>query len=594
MHIAETGIEALSTLIAKVTSSLRVEDVLDHATEVCTELTGCEGAIVYLWDDEQERLVVRGASEGYRPWIGRFSLRLGEGLTGWSALNRRSATITEHPLADPRYKLVPELRDNDFESVLTVPMIGREGRLVGVLTLHTTAPHEYAEEEVRITETVARLMAGAVENATLHEQALRGMEVFEALADIARRLTSASQAPETLQRLALMALELLDAALVVVLRLDEPRGLLTVETWVGGDTVMARPDALPIDGHWSRLLGGVPTSLATTNDDPVVHGLGLRSPVRSLFAAPLVYDGRPTGLLCCYASQRRVLGGPNRALLGTIANHAAVALEESRLSATASRSRRRELFEALRAGENPAPSLAGELGIRLTDPHAVVVAEASPSGAADPDWRGLEARLREVFPATVVDERPRTFAALVAIRSEAWPSLLYRTISSAFPELDHADVVCGFSDSTAEHGDYALAFRQARMVCAIARSSSPQRRARGYHELGAERYLWVMSQDADPDPLEFRMRRLGDVDRERGSHLLRTLEAYLEQRGNIGRAAGALFVHRNTLRQRLRRIHELIGLDPTDPSVWFELMLAVRLVRFRELGLDGPRHREVV
>jgi len=48
-----------------------------------------------------------------------------------------------------------------------------------------------------------------------------------------------------------------------------------------------------------------------------------------------------------------------------------------------------------------------------------------------------------------------------------------------------------------------------------------------------------------------------------------------------GKASAALFIHRNTLRQRLRRISDLIGIDVRDRSTWFDLGLAVRLVRFR-------------
>ena len=79
MHTHSTEFGALSSLIARVNSSLAMDEVLDQATEVCTSLTGCAGALVYLWDAEQERLVIRGASEGYRHWIDVFSLAPGEG-----------------------------------------------------------------------------------------------------------------------------------------------------------------------------------------------------------------------------------------------------------------------------------------------------------------------------------------------------------------------------------------------------------------------------------------------------------------------------------------------------------------------------------
>jgi GAF domain-containing protein len=580
MHTTDTEVAVLSALIARVNSSLDVDEVLDHAIEVCAELTGCEGALVYLWDEEQRRLVVRGAVEGYRHWIGGFGLELGEGLTGWTALTRRPGTITDEPLSDPRYKSVPELNDTRFQSVLTVPVVGRGDQLVGVLTLHTKAPHEFSDEDVSRMQTIASLVAGAVENAKLHEQTLRSVKVFRSLADLSRQMAVASRSPQTLQRLALTALELLDAALVLVLRLDEARGRLVVETWVGGDGGAVRADAVQADGLWARLLGGGPASVAVSREDPLVRQLGLRSEPRSLFAAPLVFDGRPVGLLCCYAREQRAPGEDNLALLGTIANHAAIALEDGRSRAAADeRSRVRELFDALRAGEANPPAAAA-LGVRLDDPHAIVIAE--PESSDDPAslWSALSGSLEHIFPGTLADAG-RGFTALVPVRSERWSKLLEDGLAGA-----SVAAAAGFSDSTGSSGDYGLAFRQARMACAIARSSGPGRRVRGYPGLGAQRYLWAISQERDPDPLELAVGRLLELDRRRGSELFRTLEAYLDRQGNARQTAAALYVHRNTLRQRLKRIREVIGLDPTDPSVAFDVLLAVRLIRFRDVGDD--------
>ena len=582
VHTTQHESEALFALIARVNSSLDVDEVLNHAAEVCAELAGCEGALVYLWDDEQERLVIRGAVAGYENWVGAYSLELGEGLTGWTALTRRSGMIADEPLADPRYKLVPELHDTRFQSVLTVPVIGRGDRLVGVLTLHTRAPHEFTGDDLALMQAIASLVAGAVENAKLHEQALRSMKVFRSLADLSRRMAVASRSPQTLQRLALTALELLDAALVLVLRLDEPRGRLLVETWVGDEGGPVRADAVAVDGPWARLLGGGPTSIQVSRDDALVSQLGARTEPRSLFAAPLVFEGRPVGLLCCYAREQRSLGEDNLALLGTIANHAAIAIEEGRVRTAADeRSRARELLDALRAGD-PAPPAAGAIGVRLGEPHAVLVAEPEPGDDPTALWTGIASRLEQVFPGTVVDAR-RVLAALVPVHSERWSALLEQALAEASASRT-PQVAVGYSDSTGSGGDYALAFRQARLACAIARASGAGRPVRGYPGLGAQRYLWAISQERDPDPLELAVGRLLELDRRRGSDLFRTLEAYLDRQGNARQAAAALYIHRNTLRQRLRRIHETIGLDPTDPSVAFDLLLAVRLIRFRELG----------
>ena len=56
--------------------------------------------------------------------------------------------------------------------------------------------------------------------------------------------------------------------------------------------------------------------------------------------------------------------------------------------------------------------------------------------------------------------------------------------------------------------------------------------------------------------------KLAEYDRERGASLLATLEEFLGRRGNISATSDALFVHPNTLRQRLRRIADLTGHRP--------------------------------
>jgi GAF domain-containing protein len=583
-------LEALSALITRVNSSLDVAETLDHIIEVCAELTGCEGALVYLWDEEQRRLVVRGAVEGYKHWIGRFGLELGEGLTGWTALNRRPGIIAEEPRSDPRYKFVPELNDEEFQSVLTVPVVGRDDNLVGVLTLHTRAPHEFADGDVRLMETLASLVAGAVENAKLHEQALRSMKVFRSLAELSRQMTSVAGAPQTLQRLALTALELLDARLVVVLHLDEAHARLVVETWVGGRRAAVRADTVPADGRWSRLLGGGPTSVPLEPEDPLVRELGLQLEPRSLFAAPLVFESRPTGLLCCYADEQRSLGEDNLELLGTIANHAAIALEEERLRlAVDRRSRARELFDALRAGDERAltSGAARDMGVRRDQAHTVVVVETGEREQIEELAECVAGRLGGFFPGTIWDARGRTVTALVPVRSDAWASLLEDALAAALDDAEHRlghEASAGFSDRAARPEEYPQAFRRARMATAIAQASGGRHRVRGFADLGAQRYLWAISQERDPDPLEVAVGRLLEIDRRRRSDLFRTLETYLEHQGSARQTSAALFIHRNTLRQRLRRIRDAVGIDPADPAMWFDLSLAVRLIRFRALG----------
>ncbi|HEY0168743.1 MAG TPA: GAF domain-containing protein [Jatrophihabitans sp.] len=80
--------------------------------------------------------------------------------------------------------------------------------------------------------------------------------------------------------------------------------------------------------------------------------------------------------------------------------------------------------------------------------------------------------------------------------------------------------------------------------------------------------------------------RLGPLlryDAEHGTELLATLAAYFDAGGNVASAAGALYLHTNTMRQRLARIRELLTTGWTGDGQ-LELQVAVRIHRiFRDV-----------
>lgn len=67
--------------------------------------------------------------------------------------------------------------------------------------------------------------------------------------------------------------------------------------------------------------------------------------------------------------------------------------------------------------------------------------------------------------------------------------------------------------------------------------------------------------------------------RDAGGGLLETLTCFLDEGLSIEASARALFVHANTVRYRLKRIHEVTGYSPTDPRDSYTLRLALTLGR---------------
>ena len=111
-----------------------------------------------------------------------------------------------------------------------------------------------------------------------------------------------------------------------------------------------------------------------------------------------------------------------------------------------------------------------------------------------------------------------------------------------------------------------------------------------YDELGAHKYLLRIADDGARlrDATAEAVGRLAAYDEQRQTQLLLTLEEFLRRRGNISATAEALYVHPNTLRQRLRRIGELTDLDLRSDD-WLEIEIAVKLVRLRRASaMDTP------
>ena len=54
---------------------------------------------------------------------------------------------------------------------------------------------------------------------------------------------------------------------------------------------------------------------------------------------------------------------------------------------------------------------------------------------------------------------------------------------------------------------------------------------------------------------------------------------FLDQGSSVEAAARTLFVHANTVRYRLRRVHEVTGYSPTHPREAYALRLSLTLGR---------------
>jgi purine catabolism regulator len=136
--------------------------------------------------------------------------------------------------------------------------------------------------------------------------------------------------------------------------------------------------------------------------------------------------------------------------------------------------------------------------------------------------------------------------------------------------------------------DYQQGFGQAQEALRVARSTRATEGVAAFDHLGAARYLSVLAADTPTetprDRYQLAIDELTAHDARRASGLLETLTAFLAAGGNIARTAERLYIHRNTLVQRLDKIQDLTGLDPRESEPWLALQIVLAL---RQLQREG-------
>src|SRR3712207_437753 len=127
----------LREIISTVASSLELEEVLRSVVRLLTDAAAVHACFVYLVEDGGQRLVLRAASEPYAHLVGRIQLERAQGLAWWVIEHREPSFIRENAAADPRFRFVPELEEERFQSLISAPILSRGGAPIGAITMHT-------------------------------------------------------------------------------------------------------------------------------------------------------------------------------------------------------------------------------------------------------------------------------------------------------------------------------------------------------------------------------------------------------------------------------------------------------------------------
>src|SRR5881227_925776 len=201
----------LTETIAAVNSTLDLEEVLGLVARKVADVLDADACFVYLYDERSDELVLRAThGTSVEEMTKRPRMRPGEGITGAAAAEGTPIMIPVQAHLDPRFKLFSNLPEDQYESILAVPILARE-RLAGALNVRTINPREFSPDEIELVVAIAAQVAQTIEHAQLYAQAQRRVAELEALAKISEAVSESLYLEESLEAIVKTTMEAVHA-----------------------------------------------------------------------------------------------------------------------------------------------------------------------------------------------------------------------------------------------------------------------------------------------------------------------------------------------------------------------------------------------
>ena len=622
----------LNEVISTVGSTLKLDEVLGHLVDIVVRAIPCHAAFFYLYDKDKERLTLASTNQQYKKLVGKIEMALGEGITGWVGMHLQPVILKEGALNDPRFRYFPELEEEKFQSTMTVPILAKDRHLIGVITLHTVAPYEFLEQHQTFLINTAALVAGAIENAQLYENTQHKLNILTTLSVMSQTISSGLYLDEMLRSLATLTLQIIEADLCVIMLMDQAKGRLIVRA--SSPNLNDRALSLqPIDvdrNVWEQL-----RDFNTRGQLPELsaHALERLNPLKdsqfkTLLSAPLIAGTEHLGLINCYFSKTRRNTSEDQTLLSTIANQIALAIKNSHLvDMLAQKNLVKGFFDDLMYGaydsEDSLRQRANFIGCDLTKPHTIAMIEVShldesdtgenerPGILTNSSTRPLadtllqteedrlvihkrisgqiRRRIQDNYPGSVLYERENLLTCIICLSKDPTAARLKTWLGDLGRQMrtEHGiRLSIGIGNQCQSISDYRRGFAEASEALQMGQNLNHDGGVTHFNDLGVYRYLYKIARMDDlRDVYQDQVARIATYDRRKGTDLLDTLETYLECAGNLTKTSNRLFVHRNTLIQRLERLQTLCDIDLQDRSNWLTLQVAIKVFKLRSNGI---------
>lgn len=328
-------VNLLHRITESISSNLDLEVVLKEIVEMVVEITQADACLLYLLDESQKELILRASKNPHPKLIGRIRLELGEGITGWVAKEKQMVAIPKNAEEDPRFKFFHRLPEDRYQAFLSSPVMSK-GDVIGVINVQHKKPRPYSAGELALLTTIGHQVGSAIENARLYEGMKKKALQLDTLSRVSGAIASDRYIEEILNLIVTMTAGMMNSKICSIMLLDEGKGELKIVATQSLSEDYRRKANVKlgesISGRVVKERKPITVLNVTQDPDFRFRELAKREGLFSLVSVPMMIKDRVVGVINSYTSKEHHFTPEEINILQTVANQAAVAIENTTLA----------------------------------------------------------------------------------------------------------------------------------------------------------------------------------------------------------------------------------------------------------------------
>ncbi len=322
----------ISEVSRHVTSILAIDELLDHIVQLVQKAFHYDIVEIGLID-EDDLVFKAGVERGSDSSFKSFRLKVGkEGITGWVAATGEPILVPDVS-QDPRFI---QITDTETGSELAVPIKTKE-KVIGVLNVQNEQLEAFDESDLAVLQSLADQAAIAIENARLFNAEQRRAEQFRVISEVGSRITSILAVNELLNQMARLIQQAFDYYHVGIGLIEGDEVIYRVGAGALWDDPRFQFEPARLKVGEEGITGwvvamGEPLLVPDVSKEPSYVWMR-GSETRSELTVPIKAKGEIIGVLDVQSDRLNAFDESDLGVLQSLANQAAVAIENARLFA---------------------------------------------------------------------------------------------------------------------------------------------------------------------------------------------------------------------------------------------------------------------